>query len=131
MTKEEVVILIKEHMPGSTWRTRQKLLNSWQQTGSFMRTKLHWSYFGFQKLEAMEQILQEKDTMTPQELSKKLVDAEAILRDLVKSIECIGVEEVLDEMNWYDLHSIYTDACAFLGVTPQEPEKYDDEEKDN
>lgn len=61
----------------------------------------------------------------------KLQEALAILSDLVQTVEAVGVDTVRDDMDWYDLHNLYRDACTLLELTPMEPdEPYDEENLD-
>ena len=51
-------------------------------------------------------------------LKEKLQAAEAILHDLVDSVETVGVDAVYHDMGWFDLYSIYRDSCVALGREP-------------
>jgi len=54
---------------------------------------------------------------------KRVARLERIVRDLIRVVNAVEIEAIVDDMGWHDLAELYYDACAEVGVNPQVPHK--------
>lgn len=49
----------------------------------------------------------------------------SIAEELIQSVEAVGIVHILDELDWYDIISLYTKACRSIGREPARVSKHD------
>jgi hypothetical protein len=70
--------------------------------------------------------------MTDQERIQQL---ESIVNGFIRDYEAVGPDAVQD-IDWYDLHILYRDACSAMSIAPEEPafawdcENFEEQEDD-
>ena len=52
-------------------------------------------------------------------------EEQSIAEELIQGVEAVGIVHILDELDWYDIISLYIKACRSVGREPVRVSKYD------